>query len=87
MRGQMIFFNEETGVGFIRTEEGERLYVPRSSFLPGQAPVGRCSGMLVEFTRRATEGEHEFAAFEVSQVPEQMAGRARLRSGRGASGR
>jgi hypothetical protein len=87
VRGQMIFFNEVTGVSFIRTEEGERLYVPRSSFLPGHEPVGRCSGMLVEFTRRPTAGEHEFAAFDVSQVPEPTAGRARLRSGRGASSR
>jgi hypothetical protein len=87
VRGQMIFFNEETGVGFIRTDEGERLYVPRTSFLPGQAPVGRCSGMVVEFSRRPAAGEHEFAAFEVSQVIEPNVGRARLRSGRGASGR
>ena len=83
----MIFFNEETGVGFIRTDEGERLYVPRSSFLPGQAPEGRCGGMVVEFTRRPAVGEHEFAAYEVSQVPETNARRARLRSGRGASSR
>jgi cold shock CspA family protein len=81
----MIFFNEETGVGFIRTDDGERLYVPRSSFLPGQAPEGRCGGMLVEFTRRPVEGEHEFAAYEVSQVPEPKVGRARLRSGRRGS--
>jgi hypothetical protein len=83
----MIFFNEETGVGFIRTEEGERLYVPRSSFLSGQAPVGRCGGMLVDFTRRETEGEHEYAAFDVSQVPEPNVGRARRRTGKGVSSR
>jgi cold shock CspA family protein len=82
VRGQMIYFNEETGVGFIRTDEGERLYVPRSSFLPGQAPVGRCSGMVVEFTRRETDGgEHEHAAFDVSQVSEPNVGRARRRTG------
>ena len=87
MRGQMIYFNEETGVGFIRTDEGERLYVPRSSFLPGEEPVGRCGGMLVEFARRSTEGEHEFAAFDVTQVPEPNVGRARRRSGKGMSSR
>jgi hypothetical protein len=83
----MIYFNEETGVGFIRTDEGERLYVPRSSFLPGQAPEGRCSGLVVEFSRRPTAGEHEFTAFEVSQVVEPNVGRARLRTGRSASNR
>ena len=83
----MIFFNEETGVGFIRTDEGERLHVPRSSFLPGQAPVGRCGGMLVEFVRRPTSGEHAFAAFDVSQVPEPTVGRARRRTGKGVSTR
>jgi hypothetical protein len=83
----MIFFNEETGVGFIRTDEDERLYVSRESFLPGEAPVGRCGGMVVEFSRRPVAGEHEFAAFEVSQVVEPDVGRARLRGGRGASSR
>jgi cold shock CspA family protein len=83
----MIYFNEVTGVGFIRTDDGERLYVEHSSFLPGEAPVGRCGGMVVEFSRRPVAGEHEFAAFEVSQVVEPNVGRARLRSGRGASSR
>jgi cold shock CspA family protein len=81
----MLFFNEETGVGFIRTDEGERLYVHRSAFLPGQVPEGRCAGMLVEFTRRETDDQP--AAHEVSQVPEPVVGRARRRSGRGMSGR
>lgn len=81
----MLFFNEETGVGFIRTEEGERLFVPRASFLPGHVPQGRCAGTVVEFTRRAAEGEHEFAAFDVSRVPDPVVGRARRRTSRGMS--
>jgi hypothetical protein len=79
VRGEMLFFNEETGAGFIRTEEGERLYVDRDGFLPGEAPIGRCAGLKVDFTRRANSGEHEFAAFQVSVVPEFVGGRARRR--------
>ncbi len=49
MLGKMLWFNEEKNHGFIRTEEGERLYVDREGFLPGQAPVGRCAGLDVSF--------------------------------------
>jgi cold shock CspA family protein len=79
MRGEMLFFNEDKGGGFIRTEEGERLYVDRTGFLPGEAPEGRCAGLKVDFTRAATLGEHEHAAFDVSVVPDFAGGRARRR--------
>lgn len=84
MRGELLFFNQERGDGFIRTEHGERLYVERSSFLPGEAPEGRCAGTLVEFVRRAATGDHAFAAFDVARVPEPVVGRARRRSGGGS---
>jgi cold shock CspA family protein len=80
MRGEMLFFNEEKGYGFIRTDEGERLHVDRAGFLVGEAPKGRCAGLRVDFTRAPALGEHEFAAFEVSVVPEFVGGRARRRS-------
>jgi hypothetical protein len=79
MRGEMLFFNEVKGGGFIRTEEGERLYVDRTGFLPGEAPEGRCAGLKVDFVREAANGEHEFAAFRVSIVKEPNVGRARRR--------
>ncbi len=79
MRGEMLFFNEETGGGFIRTEDGERLYVDRSGFLPGEAPEGRCAGLKVDFKREPSVGEHEFVALEVSMVQEFAGGRARRR--------
>ena len=79
MRGEMLFFNQDKGGGFIRTEEGERLYVERSGFLPGEAPDGRCAGLKVDFTRGPSLGEHEHAAFEVSMVQEAVGGRARRR--------
>lgn len=82
MRGELLFFNEQRGDGVIRTEDDERLYVERASFLPGEAPEGRCAGTPVEFVRGAGSGAHAFAAFEVTRVPEPVTGRARLRPGR-----
>jgi cold shock CspA family protein len=79
MRGEMLFFNKERGDGFIRTDEGERLYVERSGFLPGEAPEGRCAGLKVDFTRGPNPGEHASAAFSVSMVPDFIGGRARRR--------
>ena len=80
MRGEMLFFNETNGVGFIRTEEGERLYVSRDGFLPGAAPVGRCAGKKVTFERvELGDGEHSHQAVGVSVVEEAIANRARLR--------
>jgi cold shock CspA family protein len=79
MRGEMIFFNEDRGNGFIRTEEGERLYVDRTGFLAGEEPVGRCAGLKVDFTRGPAQGEHAYAAFAVSMVREASSGRARRR--------
>lgn len=79
MRGELLFFNQQSGHGFIRTEDGERLYVARDSFVVGHLPEGRCAGTLVEFTRRPVTDGNEFAAFDVARVPERAAGRARLR--------
>lgn len=36
VNGRMLWFDEATGFGFILTEEGERIYVDRGGFLPGQ---------------------------------------------------
>jgi hypothetical protein len=82
VRGELLFFNEETGHGFIRTEEGERLYVARESFAPGHVPVGRCAGVVVDFTRGVGVREHAFEAFGVTKVEVPSVGRARLRGTR-----
>lgn len=79
MRGEMLWFNEVKSFGFIRTEDGERLYVHSSGFLPGQTPVGRCAGRLVSFERQAVEGDSR--AIGVSFVPEVASRRARPRQG------
>jgi cold shock CspA family protein len=79
MRGTMIYFNEEKDVGYIRSDEGERVQVLRDDFLPGHAPVGRCNGLEVEFSLR--DGD-EPAALEVSVVEDDNPRRARRRSSR-----
>ncbi|MBA2568893.1 MAG: hypothetical protein H0V11_06055 [Actinobacteria bacterium] len=75
----MIYFNEEKDVGYIRSEDGERVQVVRDNFLPGQAPVGRCNGLAVEFS--LSDGQ-EPAAVEVSVIEDDNPRRARRRSSR-----
>ena len=77
MLGKLLWFNEDKNYGFIRTEEGERLYVHRDGFLPGEAPVGRCAGLAVSF--EVYENGEERAAVAVTLVPEAQHGRARRR--------
>ena len=84
MRGEMLFFNDTKSYGFIRTEEGERLYVDRDGFLPGTPPEGRCAGKKVTFERLEVvgaplEGEYTAQAMGVAWIEEAMGGRARLR--------
>ncbi len=82
MRGELLFFNQQSAHGFIRTEDGERLYVAGASFALGHVPEGRCAGTLVEFTRGVGTGDHAFEAVGVTRVVEALGGRARLRSTR-----
>ena len=79
MRGQMLWFNNERGDGFIQTDEGERLFVDRSGFLPGLAPTGRCAGKHVSFRREPAGGEHDHHAVGVVLLEELSPRRARLR--------
>ncbi|TML84900.1 MAG: cold shock domain-containing protein [Actinobacteria bacterium] len=80
MRGRMIWFNEEKGFGFIRTDDGERLYVDRTGFEPDGPPVGRCAEKPVSFLREAADVEGGYRAVHVSLSDEQTAGgRARRR--------
>jgi cold shock CspA family protein len=75
----MLWFHEVKGHGFIRTDEGERLYVEREGFVAGAAPVGRCAGLRVEF--RIDERQGARVAVDVSLVSAgASAGRARRRS-------
>jgi cold shock CspA family protein len=76
--GAMLWFHEEKGYGFIRTDDGERVYVERAGFVDGVAPVGRCAGLAVEL--RVVEQNGKQVAVDVSLVEAQPTRRARRRS-------
>ena len=63
---------------FILTEEGERISVHRSGFLPGEAPGGRCPRRAVRLTATVQNGKR--VAIDVSMAPEVAHGWARRRS-------
>jgi hypothetical protein len=63
----MLWFNEVKDCGLIEADTGERVPVAGSAFVAGHAPVGRCKGLVVEFTLRGDE--QALTAAEVSQVP------------------
>jgi hypothetical protein len=73
MRGTMLWFNEAKDLGALRTDDGVRIELPGTAFLPGEKPVGRCAGRVVEF--ESLEGDLNAVAF----VPELSPRRARLR--------
>ncbi len=77
MRGAMLWFNEVEDLGFILTEEGERLSVLGSGFAGGTRPKGRCANTVVTFDVNDTEGRRQ--AEDVVFVTEVAARRARLR--------
>jgi len=69
----MMWFNLAKDLGALRTDEGERLDVAGTAFMPGEKPLGRCAGREVEF--EALEGAVSGLAF----VPEPSQRRARRR--------
>ena len=81
MRDTMAWFNEAKGHGYIWTDAGERLYVSQQGFTGGNAPKGRCKGLVVEFdVATSTDGRE---AVESVLVEEELPRRARRhRSGR-----
>jgi len=80
MRGKMLWFNEKKDLGFIRTDEGERLSVLGPGFAGGKRPQGRCAHKEVEFEIDATGAERQ--AGNVVLVEADSPRRARLRGGR-----
>ncbi len=77
MRGKMLWFNEEKDLGYIATDEGDRVSVHGSGFVSGAGPSGRCNGAVVEF--RVAESAGQQTAQEVALVPEVAPRRARRR--------
>jgi cold shock CspA family protein len=78
MRGKMLWFNEVKDLGFILTDEGERLSVLGPGFATGEKPQGRCAHTVVSFEIAERDGERQ--AENVTFVTEESGGRARLRS-------
>lgn len=78
MRGQMLWFNEAKGHGFIMTDEGERLAVAGTGFAAGEKPAGRCAHKVVTFELDESDGARQ--AQNVVFEPEVAARRARMRS-------
>jgi len=83
MRGRMLWFNERKDLGFIMTDEGERLSVLGPGFAGGKRPQGRCAQTVVDFD--IDDSSEERQAANVVFVHEEAPRRARMR-GRGGRG-
>ena len=78
--GDMLWFNNEKGHGFIETAAGDRLRVEGSGFRNGP-PEGRCAGMPVTFF---VAGDGEAArALDVAFPEDAAPRRARIRRSAG----
>jgi hypothetical protein len=77
MRGKMLWFNDRKDLGFVRTDDGERLAVPGAAFASGQRPTGRCAEAVVEF--EIDDAAEERCAKDVVFVEEEAPRRARMR--------
>ena len=73
VRGTMLWFNAAKDLGALRTDDGERMDVPGTAFMPGEKPVGRCAGKAIEFEVLAG------AVTRLLFVPEPNPRRARMR--------
>jgi hypothetical protein len=49
MRGTMLWFNEAKDLGALRTDDGVRIELSGTAFLPGEMPIGPCAGRVVGF--------------------------------------
>ena len=79
MRGTLIWFNPDKRMGFIRTEDGERLLVEESGFEPGHILGDRMAGKPLTFEREAAEVEGGFRAVRVAKLTDDAPNRARRR--------
>jgi cold shock CspA family protein len=77
MRGRMLWFNEKKDLGFIRTDDDERLSVRGPAFADGKRPRGRCAERVVSFEITEADGERE--AENVVFIDDDAPRRARMR--------
>jgi hypothetical protein len=75
VNSRMLWFDEAKDFGFILTEEGERIYVHRSGFLPGEGSGRSLRPPPGAVTATVPNGKR--VAIDVSMVPEEAHGRAR----------
>jgi hypothetical protein len=80
MRGKMIWFNQKKDLGFILTDQGERLSVLGPAFAGGARPEGRCAQMEVEFQIDATGAVPQAENVALVDLDSTSPRRARLRS-------
>ena len=78
--GDMLWFNNEKGHGFIETATGDRLRVEGSGFRNGP-PEGRCAGMAVTF--QVTGDGDTARALDVAFPEDAPPRRARIRRSAG----
>ena len=78
--GDMLWFNNEKGHGFIETAGGDRLRVESSGFRKGP-PEGRCAGMAVTF--QVTGDGDTARALDVAFPEDAPPRRARIRRSAG----
>jgi cold shock CspA family protein len=80
MRGKMLWFNEAKDLGFIMTDEGERLSVLGPGFARGHRPKGRCAHQIVTFEINEKSGTRQ-AENVVFEADAAAAHRPRIRTG------
>jgi cold shock CspA family protein len=78
VNGTLIFFNPAKRLGYIRTDDGERLLIREGGFAPGHELGDRCAGTKVEFDR-IEPPKDEPQAVNVMVVPLMASRRARRR--------
>ena len=78
--GDMLWFNNEKGHGFIETATGDRLRVEGAGFRNGP-PEGRCAGMAVTF--QVTGDGDTARALDVAFPEDAPPRRARIRRSAG----
>jgi cold shock CspA family protein len=82
MRGKMLWFNEKKDLGFILTDEGDRLSVLGPAFAGGKRPEGRCADKEVEFQVDATGAERQAENVVLVEADSPRRARSRGRGGR-----
>jgi hypothetical protein len=77
LRGELLWFNEERQDGVIVADDGSRVVVLGSGFVPGHVPVGRCAGTPVAFELADVDGEPRAVDVAVVEIADSRRARRR----------